>query len=90
VFGNRVISRRLWTSRSPDLTPGDYYFWDNFKDIMNPHIEEELKENNTKRRFGSSSGRTFSGEFQPIYTAQNVRLYRQRFQYVLSTLILSL
>jgi hypothetical protein len=45
VFGDRVISRRLWPSRSPDLTPGDSYFWDNLKDIMNPHTEEELKEN---------------------------------------------
>jgi len=26
-FGDRVISKRLWPPRSPDLTPSDYFLW---------------------------------------------------------------
>jgi hypothetical protein len=41
VFGDGTISRGLWASRSPDLTPCDFNIWGN----LIPHTEEELKEN---------------------------------------------
>jgi hypothetical protein len=47
VFENRLISRGLWPSRSPDLNPCDFYLWVNLKDKVysnNPHTLVELKQ----------------------------------------------
>jgi hypothetical protein len=41
VFEDRLISRELWPTRSPDLNPCDIYLWGNLKDKVcskNPHI----------------------------------------------------
>ena len=48
VFCCRIISKELWPTRSPDLTPNDFYFWGRMKNRVyetNPHVLEELKEN---------------------------------------------
>jgi hypothetical protein len=48
VFEDRLISRRLWPARSPDLNPCDFYLWGNQKDKVysnNPHTLVELKQN---------------------------------------------
>jgi hypothetical protein len=45
VFENRLISRGLWPSRSPNLNPCDFYLWGNLKDKLysnNPHTLVEL------------------------------------------------
>jgi inhibitor of nuclear factor kappa-B kinase subunit alpha len=45
VFEDRLISRRLWPARSPDLNPCDFYLWGNLKDKVysnNPHTLVEL------------------------------------------------
>jgi hypothetical protein len=47
VFENRLISRRLWPARCPDLNPCDFYLWGNLKDKVysnNPHTLVELKQ----------------------------------------------
>jgi hypothetical protein len=47
VFENRLISRRLWPERSPDLNLCDFYLWVNLKDKVysnNPHILVELRQ----------------------------------------------
>jgi hypothetical protein len=67
LFVDRRVSHFLWPACSPDFTLFNFYLWGKLKDKVyrtNPHSEEELKEN-MKRNFGSSSGRTSSGEFQP-------------------------
>ena len=46
VFHNRIISRNLWSARSPDITPCDFYLWGRLKNAVyktNPRILEELK-----------------------------------------------
>lgn len=48
IFGERVISRRLWPARSPDLNPCDFYLWGMLKDrvyVNNPRTLDALKEN---------------------------------------------
>ena len=48
VFDDRIISRGLWPSRSPDLTVCDYYLWGTLKNRVyrnNPHSIDELKDN---------------------------------------------
>jgi hypothetical protein len=47
------------------ILPHVTYLWDNFMDIYrtNSHMVELM---DMKRNFGSSSGRTSFGEFQPI------------------------
>jgi hypothetical protein len=38
----------LWPAQSPDLTPFDFYLWDNSEDKVykyNTHMSEELKNN---------------------------------------------
>jgi hypothetical protein len=45
MFENRLISRGLWPSVSPDLSLCDFYLWGNLKDIVysnNPHTLVEL------------------------------------------------
>jgi len=53
-FGDRVISKGLWTQRSPDLTPPDYFLWGYLKgrvyqkklrniDALKPNITEEIQ-----------------------------------------------
>jgi inhibitor of nuclear factor kappa-B kinase subunit alpha len=47
VSEDRLISRRLWPARSPDLDPCDFYLWGNLKDKAysnNPHTLVELKQ----------------------------------------------
>jgi hypothetical protein len=46
IFGKRVISRNLWPSRSPDLTPPDFYVWRAAKSAVDrgrPRTLNELK-----------------------------------------------
>jgi hypothetical protein len=48
VFGGKMVSRGLWSTDLPGLTPCDLYLWCNLKDKvyrMNLHTEEGLKEN---------------------------------------------
>ena len=50
-FGDRVISKGLWPSRSPDLTPPDYFLWGYLKGRVyqnKPRIIETLKANITE------------------------------------------
>jgi hypothetical protein len=45
-FGNRVISRGIWPSRSPDLTPLDFFMFGHLKNKVfarNLHTAEELQ-----------------------------------------------
>jgi hypothetical protein len=45
-FGESVISRNLWPSRSPDLTPPDFYLWGAAKSAVfrdRPRMLNELK-----------------------------------------------
>jgi hypothetical protein len=47
VFDDRLISHGLWSARSPDLNPCDFYQWGNQKDKAysnNPHTLVELKQ----------------------------------------------
>jgi hypothetical protein len=47
-FGGCIISLNLWSSRSPDLSPPDFYLWGFLKENVyknNPHTLEELKQN---------------------------------------------
>jgi hypothetical protein len=54
-FPGRVISKRLWPPRSPDLTPPDFFLWGHLKGrvYMNrPRTLEDLRENiSTKSRW---------------------------------------
>lgn len=48
IFSERIISRRIWPPRSPDLNPCDFCLWDTVKEKMymnNPHSLEKLQEN---------------------------------------------
>jgi hypothetical protein len=47
VSEDRLISHRLWPSRSPDLNPCDFYLCGNLNDKVysnNPHTLDELKQ----------------------------------------------
>jgi hypothetical protein len=47
VSEDRLISRRLWPARSPDLNACDFYLWGNLKDKVysnNTHTLVELKQ----------------------------------------------
>jgi hypothetical protein len=40
VFEDRLINRKLWPAKSPDVNPCDFYLWENLKDKVysnNPH-----------------------------------------------------
>jgi hypothetical protein len=46
IFGERVISRKLWPPRSPDPTPPDFYLWGAGKSAVccdHPRTLNELK-----------------------------------------------
>jgi hypothetical protein len=46
IFGERVISRKLWSLRSPDLTQPDFYLWGAAKSAVcrdRPRTLKELK-----------------------------------------------
>jgi hypothetical protein len=46
VFEDRIISRRLWPHRSPDLGFRDFYLWGNLKEKYyknNPRSTEALQ-----------------------------------------------
>uniref|UniRef100_A0AAF5DK87 Transposable element Tc3 transposase n=1 Tax=Strongyloides stercoralis TaxID=6248 RepID=A0AAF5DK87_STRER len=51
IFGNRIISKNgniNWPSRSPDLSPLDFFLWGYLKDRVyrnKPEMIEDLKEN---------------------------------------------
>ena len=50
-FGDRVISKGLWTPPSPDLTPPDYFLWGYMKGTVyqnKPRNIDALKANITK------------------------------------------
>ena len=60
-FGDRVISKKLWPLRSPDLTPPDYSLWGYLKGRVyqnKPRTIDALKVNITEKNSGSDSGRT--------------------------------
>jgi hypothetical protein len=47
-FGDRIISRGLWPSRSPDLSPPDFFLWGYLKDRVyenSPQNIQQLKAN---------------------------------------------
>jgi hypothetical protein len=47
VFEDKLISRRLWPARSPDLNSCEFYLWESLKDKVysnNPHTLVELKQ----------------------------------------------
>jgi hypothetical protein len=46
VFGERIISCGLWPSRSPNITPGNFFLWGYWRNKVyqtNPHMKEELR-----------------------------------------------
>jgi hypothetical protein len=48
LFSGRLISKRLWPPRSPDLSPTDFFLWGNLKDTVysnHPHTLQELQAN---------------------------------------------
>jgi hypothetical protein len=48
VFPGRLISKRLWPPRSPDLSPPDILLWEHLKDTVysnHPHPLQELQAN---------------------------------------------
>jgi hypothetical protein len=48
VFPGRLISKRLWPPRSPDLSPPDFFLWGHLKDTVysnHPHALQELQAN---------------------------------------------
>jgi hypothetical protein len=49
VFPGRLISKRLWPPRSPDLSPPDFCLWGHLKDTVysnHPHtLQQELQAN---------------------------------------------
>jgi hypothetical protein len=43
IFGDRIIRKGIWSGRSPDLNPCDFFFWGSLKDKVynsNPRTEE--------------------------------------------------
>jgi len=51
-FGDRVISKGLWPSRSPDLRPPDYFLWRYLKGTVyqnKPRTIDALKANITEK-----------------------------------------
>jgi hypothetical protein len=47
VFRAGIISKDIWPSQSPDLTPADYHMWEAIKGIIykaSPHTLLELQE----------------------------------------------
>jgi hypothetical protein len=44
VFTGRIISKRLWPPRSPDLSPPDFFLWGNLKDTVYSNHPNTLKE----------------------------------------------
>jgi hypothetical protein len=48
VFPGRLISKRLWRPRSPDLSSPDFFLWGHLKDTVysnHPHTLQELQAN---------------------------------------------
>ena len=46
-FKDSIISKNLWTPRSPDLTPADFFLWGLLKGKVyknTPHTIEQLKD----------------------------------------------
>jgi hypothetical protein len=49
-FQDRLISKNLWPSRSPDLSSPDFFLWGYLKETVyqeNPHTLEDLRNNIT-------------------------------------------
>jgi hypothetical protein len=47
-FDDRIISKKLWPSRSPNPTPPDYFLWGYLKHVLysnRPQTIEDLKQN---------------------------------------------
>ena len=56
-FDDRVISKALWPSRSPDLSPSDFFLWGTLKGktyANKPRTIQEL-ENNIRREIAAIS-----------------------------------
>ena len=46
VFGDRITSKTIWSPRSPDLSPPDFFLWGAITKSVysnNPHTIDELK-----------------------------------------------
>jgi hypothetical protein len=43
VFPGRLISKRLWPPRSPDLSPPDFFLWGHLKDTVYSHHPHTLQ-----------------------------------------------
>jgi hypothetical protein len=43
VFPGRLISKRLWPPRSPDLSPPDFLLWGHLKDTVYSHYPHTLQ-----------------------------------------------
>jgi hypothetical protein len=54
IFGDRIISSGIWSARSPELNPCDFFFWGCLRDkVYNTnHRTIELNEN-TSREIGN-------------------------------------
>jgi hypothetical protein len=65
VFPGRLISKRLWPPRSPDLNPTDLFLWGHLKDTVysnHPHTLQELQAN-TQRTVDRISTGTLQNVF---------------------------
>ena len=50
IFADRVIAEGMWPARSPDLTPLDFWLWDELKEKVyadNPQTLDHLRRNIT-------------------------------------------
>jgi hypothetical protein len=59
VFLGRLISKRLWPPRCPDLSPPDFFLWGRLKDTVysnHPHTLPELQANIQRTVDGISTG----------------------------------
>jgi hypothetical protein len=65
VFPGRLIPKRLWPPRSPDLSPTDFFLWAHLKDTVysnHPHTLQELQAN-TQRTVDRISTGTLQNVF---------------------------
>lgn len=86
-FGERIISKGIWPSRSPDLTPPDYYLWGKLKDSVymnNPHTIQELQVNITEN-IANITQNELMGVFQNMHRRVNacISVHGAHFQHLL-------
>ena len=73
-FDDRVISKALWPSRSPDLSPSDFFLWGALKGktyAKKPRTAQEL-ENNIRREIAAISEDVLQATF--AYMKRRVQL----------------